>query len=99
MVALTGSVRAGREVMAAAAPTVKRLHLELGGKAPVLVFDDCDLDLTVAGLLDLGYYNAGQSCTAATRVLAAPGVTTSWSPGWPPARPRCRSGRTATTAP
>ena len=74
MVALTGSVRAGREVMAAAAPTVKRLHLELGGKAPVLVFDDCDLELTVAGLLGLGYYNAGQSCTAATRVLAAPGV-------------------------
>ena len=74
MVALTGSVRAGREVMAAAAPTVKRLHLELGGKAPVLVFDDCDLDLTVAGLLGLGYYNAGQSCTAATRVLASPGV-------------------------
>jgi betaine-aldehyde dehydrogenase len=74
MVALTGSVRAGREVMAAAAPTVKRLHLELGGKAPVLVFDDCDLDLTVAGLLGLGYYNAGQSCTAATRVLVTPGV-------------------------
>jgi betaine-aldehyde dehydrogenase len=74
MVALTGSVRAGREVMAAAAPTVKRLHLELGGKAPVLVFDDCDLDLTVSGLLRLGYYNAGQSCTAATRVLAAPGI-------------------------
>jgi betaine-aldehyde dehydrogenase len=70
MVALTGSVRAGREVMAAAAPTVKRLHLELGGKAPVLVFDDCDLDSTVQGLLDIGYYNAGQSCTAATRVLA-----------------------------
>ena len=70
MVALTGSVRAGREVMAAAAPTVKRLHLELGGKAPVLVFDDCDLDLTVQGLLDLGYYNSGQSCTAATKVLA-----------------------------
>jgi len=74
MVALTGSVRAGREVMAAAAPTVKRLHLELGGKAPVLVFDDCDLDRTVQGLLDLGYYNAGQSCTAATRVLATPAV-------------------------
>jgi betaine-aldehyde dehydrogenase len=74
MVALTGSVRAGREVMAAAAPTVKRLHLELGGKAPVLVFDDADLDLTVQGLLDIGYYNAGQSCTAATRVLATPGV-------------------------
>jgi betaine-aldehyde dehydrogenase len=74
MVALTGSVRAGREVMAAAAPAVKRLHLELGGKAPVLVFDDCDLDLTVQGLLDVGYYNAGQSCTAATKVLATPGV-------------------------
>jgi betaine-aldehyde dehydrogenase len=74
MVALTGSVRAGRDVMAAAAPTVKRLHLELGGKAPVLVFDDADLDLAVQGLLDVGYYNAGQSCTAATKVLAAPRV-------------------------
>ena len=74
MVALTGSVRAGREVMAAAAPMVKRLHLELGGKAPVLVFDDCDLDRTVATLLSIGFYNAGQSCTAATRVLATPGV-------------------------
>jgi betaine-aldehyde dehydrogenase len=58
MVALTGSVRAGREVMAGRAPTVKRLHLELGGKAPVLVFDDADLD-DGAGLLDIGYYNAG----------------------------------------
>jgi len=74
MTALTGSVRAGREVMAAAAPTVKRLHLELGGKAPVLVFDDCDLDLTVQGLLEIGYYNSGQSCTAATKVLAQPAV-------------------------
>ena len=74
MAALTGSVRAGREVMATAAPTVKRLHLELGGKAPVLVFDDCDLDLTVQGLLDIGYYNSGQSCTAATKVLAQPRV-------------------------
>lgn len=74
MVALTGSVRAGRSVMAAASAGVKRLHLELGGKAPVLVFDDCDLDVTVQGLLDVGYYNAGQSCTAATRVLAQPAV-------------------------
>lgn len=74
MVAITGSVRAGREVMAAAAPTLKRLHLELGGKAPVLVFDDGDLDVTAQGILDVGYYNAGQSCTAATRVLATPGV-------------------------
>ena len=74
MVALTGSVRAGREVMAAAAPGLKRLHLELGGKAPVLVFDDADLDVTVAGLRDIGYYNAGQSCTAATKVLVTRGV-------------------------
>ncbi len=74
MVALTGSVRAGREVMAAAAPSVKRLHLELGGKAPVLVFDDADLDLTVAGLRDVGFYNAGQSCTAATKVVVTRGV-------------------------
>jgi len=74
MVAITGSVRAGREVMASAAGGLKRLHLELGGKAPVLVFDDCDLELTVAGLLSLGYYNAGQSCTAATKVLAGPRV-------------------------
>ncbi len=74
LVALTGSVRAGRAVMAAAAPTVKRLHLELGGKAPVLVFDDADLDMTVQGLLDIGFYNAGQSCTAASKVLATPGI-------------------------
>ncbi len=72
MVALTGSVRAGREVVASSG--LKRLHLELGGKAPVVVLDDCDLDLTVAGILDIGYYNAGQSCTAATKVLVTPRV-------------------------
>lgn len=72
MVALTGSVRAGREVIAASG--LKRLHLELGGKAPVVVLDDADLDVTVQGILDIGYYNAGQSCTAATKVLATPGV-------------------------
>ena len=74
MVALTGSVRAGREVVASSAATLKRLHLELGGKAPVLVLDDADLDLTVQGLLDVGLYNAGQSCTAPTKVLATPRV-------------------------
>lgn len=74
MVALTGSVRAGREVMAAAAPGLKRLHLELGGKAPVLVLDDADLDLVVDQLVAVGYYNAGQSCTAPSKVLATPGV-------------------------
>ena len=72
MVALTGSVRAGREVVAASG--LKRLHLELGGKAPVVVLDDADLDLTVQGILDIGYYNAGQSCTAATKVLATPRI-------------------------
>ncbi len=72
MVALTGSVRAGRDVVRTSG--LKRLHLELGGKAPVVVLDDCDLDLTVAGILDIGYYNAGQSCTAATKVLATPRV-------------------------
>ncbi len=72
MVALTGSVRAGREVVAASG--LKRLHLELGGKAPVVVLDDADLDVTVQGILDIGYYNAGQSCTAATKVLATPSI-------------------------
>lgn len=72
MVALTGSVRAGREVIKASG--LKRLHLELGGKAPVVVLEDADLDLTVQGILDIGYYNAGQSCTAATKVLATQGI-------------------------
>jgi betaine-aldehyde dehydrogenase len=76
MVALTGSVRAGREVVAASAHGLKRLHLELGGKAPVVVLDDADLDLTVQGILDIGYYNAGQSCTAATKVIATAGIYT-----------------------
>ena len=74
MVALTGSVRAGRAVVAASASSLKRLHLELGGKAPVIVLDDADLELTVQGILDLGYYNAGQSCTAAAKVIATPGI-------------------------
>jgi betaine-aldehyde dehydrogenase len=74
MVSLTGSVRAGMEVAAAAAAGLKRVHLELGGKAPVLVFDDADLDQTVAGVASAGYFNAGQDCTAATRVLVAPRI-------------------------
>lgn len=69
MVAITGSVRAGAEVARAAADGLKRVHLELGGKAPVLVFDDADLAVAAAGIADAGYYNAGQDCTAATRVL------------------------------
>ena len=74
MVAITGSVRAGAEVAASAAPNIKRVHLELGGKAPVVVFDDADIEAAVEGIAIAGYFNAGQDCTAATRVLVAPGI-------------------------
>ncbi len=74
MVSITGSVRAGREVAAAAAPGLKRVHLELGGKAPVVVFDDADPAKAAEAIAIAGYFNAGQDCTAATRVLAGPGV-------------------------
>ena len=74
MVSITGSVRAGMEVAAGAAKDLKRVHLELGGKAPVVVFDDADLALAAEGIAMAGYFNAGQDCTAATRVLAAPGI-------------------------
>ncbi len=72
MVSITGSTRAGMEVAAAAAKDLKKVHLELGGKAPVLVFDDADVDAAAAAIARAGYYNGGQDCTAATRVLAAP---------------------------
>lgn len=74
MVAITGSVRAGMEVAKSAAADVKRVHLELGGKAPVLVFDDADVAAAAEWLAVAGYFNAGQDCTAATRVLAAPRI-------------------------
>jgi betaine-aldehyde dehydrogenase len=74
MVSITGSVRAGREVAAAAAPGLKRVHLELGGKAPVVVFDDADPAKAAEAIAIAGYFNAGQDCTAATRVMTAPGV-------------------------
>jgi betaine-aldehyde dehydrogenase len=74
MVSITGSVRAGREVAEAAAADLKRVHLELGGKAPVIVFDDADIASTAEGIAVAGYFNAGQDCTAATRVLAGPGI-------------------------
>jgi betaine-aldehyde dehydrogenase len=70
MVALTGSVATGKHIARAAADTLKRVHLELGGKAPVVVFDDVGLDGALATIAGTGYYNAGQDCTAATRVLA-----------------------------
>ncbi|MCU1494013.1 MAG: Aldehyde Dehydrogenase [Acidimicrobiaceae bacterium] len=74
MISITGSVRAGIEVATEAAPSLKRVHLELGGKAPVVVFDDADVAAAAEGIAMAGYFNAGQDCTAATRVLAAPGV-------------------------
>ena len=74
MVSLTGDVGTGRKVIAAAQATIKRTHLELGGKAPVIVFDDADLEAVVNGLRTFGYYNAGQDCTAACRVYAGPKV-------------------------
>jgi len=74
MASITGSVRAGMEVAKAAAVDVKRVHLELGGKSPVVVFDDADIATAAEGIALGGYFNAGQDCTAATRVLAGPGV-------------------------
>ena len=74
MVSITGSVRAGIQVALAAAAGLKRVHLELGGKAPVVVFDDADVARTAEGIAGAGYFNAGQDCTAATRVLAGPRI-------------------------
>jgi betaine-aldehyde dehydrogenase len=74
MVSITGSVRAGMQVAEVASHDVKRVHLELGGKAPVVVFDDADLEAAAEGIAIAGYFNAGQDCTAATRVLAGPGI-------------------------
>jgi betaine-aldehyde dehydrogenase len=74
MVSITGSVRAGMEVAKAAANDLKRVHLELGGKAPVIIFEDADLEAAAEEIAVAGYFNAGQDCTAATRVLAAPGA-------------------------
>jgi betaine-aldehyde dehydrogenase len=74
MVSITGSVRAGMEVARSAAGDLKKVHLELGGKAPVVVFDDADVESTAEGIVGAGYFNAGQDCTAATRVLAGPGI-------------------------
>jgi 1-pyrroline dehydrogenase len=74
MVSLTGDVATGKEVAKAASSTLKRVHLELGGKAPVIVFDDADLAAVVDGIKIGGFFNAGQDCTAATRVIAGPGI-------------------------
>ncbi|OIH95597.1 aminobutyraldehyde dehydrogenase [Curtobacterium sp. MCBA15_001] len=74
LVSITGSVRAGMEVARAAAADLKRTHLELGGKAPVIVFDDADIAAAVKGIVAAGFFNAGQDCTAATRLLVQDGI-------------------------
>jgi 1-pyrroline dehydrogenase len=74
MVSITGDTSTGKRIAKIAADTVKRLHLELGGKAPVIVFDDADLDLAAETIRAAGYWNAGQDCTAATRIITGPGV-------------------------
>ena len=74
MVSVTGDVATGRKILQAASGTLKRTHLELGGKAPVIVFDDAALDEVVAGVRTFGYYNAGQDCTAACRIYAGPKI-------------------------
>ncbi|MHA6695982.1 gamma-aminobutyraldehyde dehydrogenase [Homoserinimonas sp. A520] len=74
LVSITGSVRAGMEVARAASADLKRVHLELGGKAPVIVFEDADIQKAVEGITAAGYFNAGQDCTAATRLLVQEGI-------------------------
>ncbi|MBD9372998.1 gamma-aminobutyraldehyde dehydrogenase [Rhizobium sp. ARZ01] len=74
MVSITGDVATGKKVLAAASKTVKRTHLELGGKAPVIVYNDADLEAVVNGIRAFGYYNAGQDCTAACRIYAEKGI-------------------------
>jgi betaine-aldehyde dehydrogenase len=79
MVSITGSTRAGMQVAEAAAKDLKRTHLELGGKAPVIVFDDADIESAAENIAIAGYFNAGQDCTAATRVLVAPGIASEFA--------------------
>ena len=74
MISLTGDVATGEKVLQAAAKGAKRTHLELGGKAPVIVFDDADLEAVVSGVRTFGFYNAGQDCTAACRIYAGPKI-------------------------
>jgi aminobutyraldehyde dehydrogenase len=74
MISLTGSIASGEKVLGAAVHGIRRTHLELGGKAPVIVFDDADLESVVGGVRTFGFYNAGQDCTAACRIYAGPKI-------------------------
>jgi len=76
MVSLTGSIATGEHIIGHTASSIKRTHMELGGKAPVIVFDDADLDAVVEGVRTFGFYNAGQDCTAACRIYAQKGIYT-----------------------
>ena len=73
MISLTGSIATGQKMLEVAASTLKRTHLELGGKAPVIIFDDADIEAAIEGVRSFGYYNAGQDCTAASRIYAQDG--------------------------
>jgi aminobutyraldehyde dehydrogenase len=74
MVSLTGSIATGANIISSTADSVKRMHMELGGKAPVIIFDDADIDAAVEGIRTFGFYNAGQDCTAACRIYAQEGI-------------------------
>ena len=74
MVSLTGSIATGSNIISSTADSVKRMHMELGGKAPVIIFDDADIDAAVEGIRTFGFYNAGQDCTAACRIYAQEGI-------------------------
>lgn len=74
MVSLTGSIATGVNIISSTADSVKRMHMELGGKAPVIIFDDADIDAAVEGIRTFGFYNAGQDCTAACRIYAQQGI-------------------------
>ncbi len=74
MVSLTGSIATGAHIIGHTASSIKRTHMELGGKAPVIVFDDADIDAVVDGVRTFGFYNAGQDCTAACRIYAQQGI-------------------------
>src|SRR4029450_7119812 len=74
LVSLTGDVGTGKTIARTAADTLKRVHLELGGKAPMVVFDDADPEAVAEGIKIAGYWNSGQDCTAGSRVIAGPGI-------------------------
>ena len=92
IVSLTGETTTGKIIMRSAADTMKRVHLELGGKAPVVIFDDADIEAAIAGVRTFGYWNAGQDCTAATRVIAGPGIYNDFVAGLAEAAASLNSG-------